>query len=202
MFITVKDKQSWYVAISNREACISMNPEDMLLEDNLTMCKIRGHKGWYMVWARMNPAGDYLRYTKDLFAEEINHQSLLRYTLPKMKELLNDRELVKDKYWYNELLIVSKDKAFFVDGYFCLHEVSEFDCAHARSDIVRGCLDFCVGLPAKVRIREGVQALEELRGKSQFPLVVLDTATGKKEVWYSYEDAIKKTKGKGEKKNG
>ena len=49
-------------------------------------------------------------------------------------------------------------------------------------------------LPAKVRICEAIHSVEEMRGKSHFPAVLLDVVTGKREAWWSYEDALAKTR--------
>ena len=105
--------------------------------------------------------------------------------------------MVKDRAWYNDLLIVSKDKAYTIDGYFCVNEVDNYAVADARADIMRGSLEYTEALPTKVRICEAIHSVEEMRGKVHFPAVLLDVATGKKESWWSYEDAIKKTRREG-----
>ena len=192
MYIAIKEKKKMYVAVTNSEYLVNMSAKDMLLEDNLTLWKIAGRKGWYMATARCNPTTDVLRYAKGLFAKEITYQTLLAHTIPKMKQLLGERDLIKDKYWYNELLIVNKDKAYVIDGYFCLREVVDFDVCDSRADVIRGCLEFNKNLPAKVRICEAICSVEEMRGKKHFPAILLDVATGKKEAWWSYEDVLKK----------
>ena len=194
MYIAIKENKKMYLAVTNSEYLVNMSAKDMLLEDNLTRWKIAGRKGWYMATARFNPTTDVLRYAKGLLAKEITYQSLLTHTIPKMKQLLGERDLVKDKYWYNEALIVNNDKAYIIDGYFCLREMTDFDVGDARADIVRGCLEFTKNLPTKVRIYEGIHSVEEMRGKAHFPAVLLDIETGKKDVWWSYEDACEKTK--------
>jgi hypothetical protein len=100
--------------------------------------------------------------------------------------------LVKDRAWYNDLLIVSKNKAYTIDGYFCVNEVDDYAVADARMDIIRGSLEYTEGLPTKVRICEAIHSVEDMRGKSHFPAILLDVVTGKKECWWSYEDALKK----------
>ena len=192
MYIAIKENNKMYVATTNSEYLVNMSAKDMLLDENVTLWKIAGRKGWYMATERFNTATDVLRYAKGLFAKEITYQSLLAYTIPKMKQLFAGRELIKDKYWYNEVLIVSKDAAYIIDGYFCLHEVTNFEVADARNDIIRGCLEFNKNLPAKVRICEAIHSVEEMRGKNHFPAILLDVELGKKEVWWSYEDALKK----------
>ena len=192
MYIVIKEKKKMYVAVTNSDYLVNMSATDMLLEDNLTLWKITGRKGWYMSTARCNPTTDVLRYAKGLFAKEITYQNLLAHTIPKMKQLLGARDLIKDKYWYNEVLIGNKDKAYVIDGYFCLREVTDFDVGDSRADIIRGCLEFNKNLPTKVRICEGIHSVEEMRGKNHFPAIVLDVTTGKKETWWSYEDACKK----------
>lgn len=200
MFVVIKEKKTTYIGVSNRTFLCDMSAKDMLLEENISVWKIARRKGWYMVCSRLNPATDILRYAKNLFDKEITYQSLMRYTVPKIKKILEERGLVKDRYWYNEAVIVSKDKAYAIDGYFCVREVTDFDVADAREDIVRGCLEFNRDLPAKARMCEGIRALEEARGKGCFPAIVLDVAMGKREAWYSYEHALTKNlMGKGDK---
>ena len=46
-----------------------------------------------------------------------------------------------------------------------------------------------------MRICEAIHSVEEMRGKSHFPAILLDVATGKKECWWSYEDALEKVQG-------
>lgn len=192
MYIAIKENQKTYVAVTNRESLVDMSVKDMLLGENLTLWKISGRKGWYIATARFNSATDVLRYAKGLFTKEITYQSLLSHTIPKLKQLLGERRLVKDKYWYNEALIVGGKKAYVIDGYFCLREVVGFDVGDARDDIIRGCLEFNKNLPVEERICEAIHSVEEMRGKKHFPAVVFDVTAGKKEVWWSYEDALEK----------
>ena len=192
MYITVRDSQKIYVAVTNSDYTLNMSAKDMMLDDNLNLWKIAGRKGWYMATARFNPTMDVLRYAKGLFAKEITYRSLLTHTIPKMKQLLDERGLIKDKYYYNEVLIINKDKVYAIDGYLCLREVTDFDVGDSRADIARGCLEFNKDLPAKMRICEAIHSLEEMRGRVHFPACVLDVATGKKEIWWSYAAAVEK----------
>ena len=192
MIITIKDKNTTYLAYTNADSLVDMNPQDMVLEENLGFWKIAGHKGWYAACGRLYVEADLLRYSKGLFDKEITYQSLLSYTVPKMKEILDARGLIKDRCWYNDLVIVSKDKAYIIDGYFCVSEITDFSIADAREDIMRGSMEFNKELPARKRICEAMHSVEEMRGRSRFPAVILDVATRKKETWWSYEDAVSK----------
>ena len=193
MFVAIKDSKTTYVGVSSvGDSLCDMSKQDMMLEENVTIWEIAGHKGWYAVGGRFYVEMDLIRYAKGLFAKEITYQSLLSYTIPKIKDLLDLRGLVKDRAWYNDLLIVSKDKAYIIDGYFCLNEVDDYAVADARADIMRGSLEYTEGLPVKVRICEAIHSVEEMRGKSHFPAILLDVATGKRESWWSYEDALQK----------
>ena len=192
MYIAIKDKNTTYVGVSNVESLVNMSVKDMLLDENINVWNIAGHKGWYAVCSRFYVETDLLRYSKGLFDKKITYQSLLSYTVPKMKEILEERGLVKDRCWYNEFLIVSKDKAYIIDGYFCVCEMIDFSIADGREDIARGCVEFNKDMPTKQRICEAFHSVEAMRGKKNFPVVVLDIATGKKETWWSYEDALEK----------
>ena len=172
MFVAIRDSKTTYVAASSAaDALCDMNVQDMLLSEHVAIWKIPGHKGWYAVGGSGYVEMDLLRYAKGLFAQEITYQSLLSYTIPKIKNLLDLRGLVKDRAWYNDLLIVSKDKAYVIDGYFCLNEVDDYAVADARADIMRGSLEYTEGLPTKVRICEAIHSVEEMRGKRHFPAV-------------------------------
>ena len=195
MYIVVIDKNTTYLAYTNADVLVDMNPQDMILKDNAIVWKISGLKGWYAACGRFFVETDVLRYSKGLFKKEITYQSLLSHTVPKMKEILEARGLVKDRCWYNELLIASKDKAYIIDGYFCVNEVTDFNIADSREDIVRGCMEFNKDMPVRNRICEGLHSLEEMRGRNRFPAVVLDIATGKNETWWSYDDALIKIRG-------
>ena len=193
MFVAIKDSKTIYVGVSSAaDSLCDMNKQDMLLEENVMLWKIPGHKGWYAVGGRAYVEMDVLRYAKGLFAKEITYQSLLSHTVPRMKALLTMRGLVKDRAWYNDLLIVSKDKAYIIDGYFCLNEVDDYAVVDARADIMRGALEYSEGLPAKLRVFDAIHSVEEMRGKARFPAILLDVATGKKEAWLSYEEAVEK----------
>lgn len=194
MYIAIKDKNTTYVGVSNVDSLVNMSTKDMLLDENMNVWKIVGHKGWYAVCGRSYAETDLLRYSKGLFDKEISYQSILSCTIPKMKKILEERGLVKDRCWYNELLIVSKDKAYIIDGYFCVCEMLDFSIADAREDIMRGSMEFNKELPARKRICEAIHSVEEMRGRSRFPAVILDVATRKKETWWSYEDALAKTR--------
>ena len=193
MFVAIKDKETTYVGVSSAaDSLCDMNEKDMLLDENISLWKITGRKGWYAVGGRFYVEMDILRYTKGLFDKEITYQSLLSYTIPRMKALLESRDLVKDRAWYNDLLIVSKDKAYVIDGYFCVNEVDSYAVADPRMDIMRGSLEFNESLPVKMRVCEAIHSVEEMRGKSHFPVVLFNVATGKKESWLTYEDAVEK----------
>ena len=196
MFVAIKDSKTTYVAASSAaDALCDMNEQDMLLSENVAIWKIPGHKGWYAVGGRFYVEMDLLRYTKGLFAKEITYQSLLSYTVPRMKALLESRGLVNERAWYNDLLIVSKDKAYAIDGYFCVNEVDSYVVADPRIDIMRGSLEYSEGMPTKARICEAIHSVEAMRGKAHYPAILLDVATGKKEKWWSYEDALQKLRG-------
>ena len=57
---------------------------------------------------------------------------------------------------------------------------------------MRGSMEFNKELPARKRICEAMHSVEEMRGRSRFPAVILDVATLNKETWWSYEDAVSK----------
>ena len=195
MYIAIKDKNTTYLGVSNADVIMDTNPKDMILDENLNMWRIAGRKGWYAVCGRYYVESDLLRYSKGLFDKEITYQSLLSYTIPKIKEILEARGLVKDRCWYNDLLLVSKDKAYIIDGYFCVNEVTDFAVADAREDIIRGSVEFNKDMPIRKRICEAFHSVDAMRGKRHFPALVLDIATGKKECWWSYEDALEKVQG-------
>ena len=72
-----------------------------VLDENVALWRIAGHKGWYAVGGRFYVEMDLLRYAKGLFAKEITYQSLLSHTIPRMKALLESRGLVKDRAWFH-----------------------------------------------------------------------------------------------------
>ena len=194
MFVAIKDGKKMYVGASSADSLLDMSRRDMVLEENVALWEIPRHPGWYIAGERFYVEMDRLRYADNLFTQKINYQSLLSHTIPKMKELLTSYGLVKDRSWENELLIIGKDKAYGIDSYFCVTEIEEFTMAGFRSDIMRGCLEFTKGMPAKTRICEAIHSVEEMRGRCNFPAVILDVETGRKEIWWSYEDALKKVK--------
>lgn len=192
MVVVLKDKKTSLVGISVNESLMDMSDKDLMLEDNIPLAKISGHKGWYMAFEKAMLTSDILRYTKGLFAKEITAESLIRFTVPKMKTLLDERGLVKDRNWYNSMFIASRDCVYCVDSYFCVYEIDEFEVKGTREDIARGSMEFTKDLPAKVRMCEAFQSLNSARSRRRFPVMMLEVAVGKREIWWSYEDACKK----------
>lgn len=196
MIIALKDKEGIYVGVSARNSFIDMNPKDMLLDDNLPIWKIPGHKGWYVVCGKLMTTTDLLRYTKGLFAKEITHQSLIRHTVPMMRALLSERGLIKDKNWGNTAIVFNAERAYAIDSYLCVSEITDIETNGMQYEITRGCLEFAKGLTAKMRIREAFGAVNELRGRNVFPVVLVDGTSGKRETWWSYQDALSKAEEK------
>lgn len=192
MLVAIKEKDKMCLGATIADDAINMSSGDMLLDENVNVWKISDLDGWYMVCSRYNPAMDLLRYNRGLFAQEITYQSIILHTIPKMKQILGERGLIRGKCWYNELLIMNKEKGFLIDSYFCLNELYDFCVEGSRVEVARGSLACTKNLSAKMRICEAFYAMESARGIRYFPVIFWDLASGKREEWYSYEDALKK----------
>ncbi len=192
MLVAIKEKDKICVGATIADDAINMSSSDMLLDENVNAWEISDLDGWYMVCSRYNPAMDLLRYNRGLFAQEITYQSIILHTIPKIKQILGERGLIRGKCWYNELLIVNKEKGFLIDSYFCLNELYDFCAEGSRVEVARGSLACTKNLSAKIRICEAFQAMESARGIRYFPVMFWDLSSGKREDWYSYEDTFKK----------
>ena len=193
MVIALKENNKIYAGVSASDSLINMNRKDMVLDENLPLWKIPGHKGWYVMCTKLLPMVDVLRYTDGLFAKEITHQSLIRHTIPRMKEVLGERGLLKGKTWCNTALIFNAEKAYVMDAYFCVSELYEIETNGRQFELTRGSMEFTKGLPPKVRLREAFGSIYLARCKDVFPVVLMDAESGKKEIWWNYEDALSKT---------
>lgn len=196
MFVAIRDKNNSYIGVSASDTLQNIGQRDLALEDNVPVWKIAGRKGWYMVCNKTLPTTDAVRYAKNLLDKQITGETLVRYTVTKIKECLEKRELVKERNWYTCAAIVRKDKIYSIDSSLLVHEEKGFCVRGEEETVVRGSLEFNRGLPARQSIREAFQTVTLARNKQYFPVTVIDTATGKREIWWSYEDALKKTKGK------
>lgn len=192
MYVAIKEQDKIHVGISYQKWMHDMSEQDALLSENVPMWKISGHKGWYVVCSRVNRVADILRYKK-IFEKEITFHSILQYTVPTIKKILKENDLMKEDYCYNEILIFNENRAYALDGYLCLRELQDFEVMDNREDIARGSIMFNCEQSAKVRIREAFRSLEMMRGTRCFPAIYINPASGEKETWCSYEDACKKT---------
>ncbi len=196
MVITVRDLDGSVYLASGCFGCVEIDDRDLALSGNVPLWKLRG-RNVYVACEYHYPSTDILRHDKDLFAKEITPQSILSHTVPRMRELLNERGLISPKgNWGNEMLIVADGRIFSIDYFFSVQEIDEWDVRqdvwYNEEEYMRGALHYTEGLTAKTRILECMKTVGISGRLNNFPLTVVNTRTNKKEIWWSYEDGLKK----------
>ena len=111
-------------------------------------------------------------------------KSIIENVLPKMKELLSKHnQLIKNKEWANQLLIIKSGKIFRITNYFCVTEVDDYT-ALASESMVLGVLDNLSNKEPKESILTAIRHVGRMRNKNLFPITIFDYKTKKKKVYY------------------
>ena len=191
MIAILKTEDDTFVASANRDAFIDLSLSDLLLDENLGVWKLKGHKGWFVAVRKPMTSSDLLRYEDELFADEISLISLSRHTLPMMRKIFAERGILNDGTWFNNLYVFNSQVAYCVDSYFNVYEVDFIETAGKDAIVLRGSLEFTNGskLTPLERLNEAYHGLELNRQHQLYPVVALQASTGKKQIWHSYEDA-------------
>lgn len=183
MIIYIKENGIDYLACNNNDILSFGAYEDKVCSDNLTMWKVKNRKRVYAGCGQLNRESDILRYDDKLFDKEVTYDSLVNYTVPRMKELLGYFDcVVKDVYWRNEMLIVSDSKAFLITQNMFVCDLNDFFVIGSGDNYLMGALEVTKNLPIVERIKKIISALNEQENINLFPITLLNTKTGRKSI--------------------
>ena len=183
MVVAVKKEDGIVVGISGRDGLGDMTTRDYTLEENIPFWKVKGVKDCYVFADSSNFAVELLRYNDAIFKGISDGKSIVGNVVPKMKALWSEYGQVMDnKEWDGQLLIVKDGKAFVVGRYFTVSEVDDV-AAFWQTNYLLGGLEEKRELPETERILFAVRNLCAMKSKHLFPMMVFDSKT-KKKKWY------------------
>ena len=184
MIIAVKKEDEIAVGISICDCSADMSEKDLSLADNLPFWKVKGENDCYVCTDDLTYATDLLRYNDYVFKGISDGKSVIENVLPKMKDLLSKHnQLIKNKEWQNQLLIIKSGKIFRITNYFCVTEVDDYT-ALAGESIVLGVLDNMINTESKESILTAIRHVGRMRNRNFFPITIFDYKTKKKKVYY------------------
>ena len=184
MIIAIKRDGKVVVGISICDCSIDMTESDLALADNLPFWKVKGEKDCYVCTEDLTYSTDLLRYNDYVFRGISDGKSIIENVLPKMKDLLSrHNQLIKNKEWANQLLIIKSGKIFRITNYFCVTEVDDYT-ALASESMILGVLDNMVNTDPKENILTALRHTGRMRNRNFFPITIFDYKTKKKKVYY------------------
>ena len=184
MIIAVKKEDEIAVGISICDCSADMSEKDLSLADNLPFWKVKGEKDCYVCTDDLTYATDLLRYNDYVFKGISDGKSIIENVLPKMKDLLSKHnQLIKNKEWQNQLLIIKSGKIFRITNYFCVTEVDDYT-ALAGESLALGVLDNMEDAKPKDSILTALRHIGRMRNRIFFPVTIFDYKTKKKKVYY------------------
>lgn len=184
MLALKKTNEGAVLGFCTRDSLIDMTERDLTLEDNVPLWKVRGEKDLYLCTGDLCFASDILRYSDSIFKGITDAQSVLKNVVPKMKELLGEASLLsKEQRWDGPLFIIKGSRVFQISPYFTVNEI-ESDTGVFYSNYIKGALEDAQELSPEESILYAARTTSALTGKSWFPLVIFNTKTKKKKIYY------------------
>ena len=182
MIVARKKDDRIVVGIITADSLVDMTSKDLVLESNLPFWKVKGVKDCYVFCEDTCFAADLLRYNDNVFKGVTDSESLIANAIPKMKNLLDKNGCFTDKNkWGSQLLVVTNNKMFIVDRYFCVLEADEYVGLGFKQYII-GALKETNDLPIEDSIIFAVRTLNRMLNRNYLPLVLFDVKTKKKKV--------------------
>jgi len=180
MIITVKDKNCVWIGVSTETTSWNLHEEDRLYEENFNLWRAEG--GSNCLLASLCTHGrdlDLLHYRKHMgLSAPLSQKNLLLKFIPKLKNLLEECDMMDGKEGWQTLVVAKKDRAFVVLPTFTCYEVEDFDVrARYEEDYLYGAMMQNRHLPPAERIADAFRAVRELRPNKVFPIVIMNTET-------------------------
>ncbi len=193
MIFSINNQKEAYIALTTRDGVSFADVRDSMVIENLPFFEVKGRSGLYMLFNKFERSSEIFRYNNDIFADEISFQSIVNYTVPKMRELLDEEELLKKdgKEWTNAVLIVYKGKIYTINQYFEVFENEEY-CVHGvvARIMVCGCLSSDSELSIRQRFVETIKLLKEYEGFETFPLLLFNVKTCTYKKCWTIDDIL------------
>lgn len=93
MIVAVKKNNNIVVGISTTDTYSGQTERDMLLQENVPFWKVGGTDDCFVFADASSYTSDVLRYNDDVFKGITDYNSLLVEVVPKMKELLAEKDV-------------------------------------------------------------------------------------------------------------
>lgn len=183
MFVAVKNDDGFLVGYSIRTNSIDMDENDMLMEENIPVWKVRGKKGVLITCGERGFASTLLRYNKKLFNFELTDKEVFGGFVPKLRDFLKYYDLINDKgHWENELLMIKDNFAYLVASDFTVLKIVDFKSSEGWNRLTTGSLVGSEGEPAEKRIVDAFRLVGKMRSYELFPISLYDSKTGKRKI--------------------
>ena len=177
MTITLKDKNSVWIAVGAGAVLINTHVDDLIHEDNVNLWRVSGVQDCIMSSLR---AGGHdlnrIRYQKRLgLSAPLTQANLHLKVIPMLKEAFEATDMMDGKESWQTLSIAKGDRAFVIRPTFTCCEVEDFDVRGNGEDIAHGAMAYYKELPPVERIAQTFRTLEQMRRTKHFPIVLMNT---------------------------
>ena len=181
MIIAIKEKDKVVLAYSPFDYTTPVTSDDMALEENLGIWKVRGNPHTVMGNRGAFAETDAFKYEEKLFRGEINYDSLTDGIIPAMEKFSEGKDYIGDeKGRYEEFFIAQKDKLFKITSEHLVMEIDSYAVSGGGAeDLAKGALHATEGQPVIDRIRKVFEFIARERQSVCYPISVIDTATCK-----------------------
>ena len=187
--IVFKEKGG-FCAISLCKSYWGVDEKGALLDDNVNMWKVKGEKGCYVLTPMSSALIDALRYQPKMFKGITDFTSVVTNFIPKLKELAKSMGFLSDKgeiLDWPRLVIVKGDRAFSVNCYGIVQEVDDFITRDIFLDEqLYGCLEGVGAGDIRAKVLEAIEWHSRWMHENPFPILMLNTRTGKRQVLTSF----------------
>lgn len=186
MTITLKDKDSVWIAVNAGGLAVNIHQEDQIHEDNLKLWRVPGVKNCLMASLRADGMDlNRIRYQKHLgLSAPLTQSNLILKVIPKLKTVFEETDMMDGKESWHTFSIAKGDKAFVIHPSFTCCEVEDFDVHGNGKDIAWGAMEYYKELPPTERIAQTFRTLEKMRRTKHFPIVLMNTMSKDRIVIY------------------
>ena len=186
MTIVLKDNKSVWVSVGAAGVMINSHNDDLIHEDNLNLWRVTNVQNCLMSSVRAGGIDiDRIRYQKHLgLSEPLTQQNLILKTIPKLKQILEECDMMDGKESWQTFLVARGEKAFVIHPTFTCCEIEDFDVFGNGEDTAYGAMMYYKDLPPVERIAQTFRMLEKMRRTKHFPIVLMNTMTKDRIVIY------------------
>ena len=186
MTITLKDKNSVWVAVGAAAVMIESHVDDTIHEDNINIWRVPNVHSCIM--SSLSSGGydlNRIRYQKNLgLSEPLTQRNLLLKVIPKLKQIFEETNMMDGNESWHTFVIAKGDKAFTVHPTFTCCEIEDFDVHGTGEDVAFGAMAYHKDLPPIERIVQSFRDLEKMRRTKHFPVVLMNTMSRERIVVY------------------